>query len=125
MAGSGEMMMSLGDEMMMSSQKAGPKAATSTGEPMMSSGDEMMSSQKAGSKTAPVIDSVAVDQLMSKLDKRIRDYCNRPASVSLASLAYVEVTIAPDAPPGERELRLVSTARWRVESASFLCRPVA
>ena len=108
MTGTGEMMMSLGDEMMMSSQKAGPKTPTSTGEPMMSSGDEMMSSQKAGSKTAPVIDSVAVDQLMAKLDKRIRDYCNRPASVSLASLAYVEVTIAPDALPGERELRLVS-----------------
>ncbi|MFA5192309.1 MAG: PPC domain-containing protein [Verrucomicrobiia bacterium] len=108
MTGTGEMMMSLGDEMMMSSQKAGPKAPTSTGEPMMSSGDEMMSSQKAGSKTAPVIDSAAVDQLMAKLDKRIRAYCNRPASVSLASLAYVEVTIAPDAPPGERELRLVS-----------------
>ena len=34
--------------------------------------------------------------------------CLRPASAAIASLVLVEVTIAPDAEPGEREIRLVT-----------------
>src|ERR1035437_4942500 len=45
-------------------------------------------------------------KLIARIEKRVAEYVNRPASVALASIAYVEVTIAPDAPPGERELRL-------------------
>ena len=45
-------------------------------------------------------------KLIAKIEKRIAEYCNRPASVALAGLVFIEVTIAPDAEPGERELRI-------------------
>ena len=46
-------------------------------------------------------------KLMTSIQRRMSGYVNRPACGSLSSLAYVEVTIAPDAKPGEREIRLV------------------
>ncbi|MBI5822353.1 MAG: PPC domain-containing protein [Verrucomicrobia bacterium] len=75
-----------------------------------SSDDEMMmmSSEGSAGKASAVAKDEATRKLMEKIQNRIRTYVLRPASVSLASLAYVEVTIAPDAAPGERELRLVT-----------------
>ncbi|MCX6901431.1 MAG: hypothetical protein NT105_22355 [Verrucomicrobia bacterium] len=104
---SGEPMMASGDAMM-SSQKTAAKTGTGSGEPIMASGDEMMSSQKAAAKTAVVENSVVTDKLIAKLEKRIRDYCNTPACRSISSLLYVEITISPDAAPGERELRVAT-----------------
>ncbi len=49
-------------------------------------------------------------KLTARIEKRLAETVNRPASASLANIVYVEVTIAPDAPVGERELRL-GTAR--------------
>jgi hypothetical protein len=46
--------------------------------------------------------------LIAKVDQRVRDWVQTPACVSISSLVIVEVTIAPDAEPGARELRLVS-----------------
>ncbi|MFA6565102.1 MAG: PPC domain-containing protein, partial [Verrucomicrobiia bacterium] len=108
MTSSGEPMMASGDAMMMSSQKTVAKTPTSSGEPMMASGDEMMSSQKAASKTTAMESSEVADKLIAKLEKRTRDYCNTPACQSISSLLYVEVTISPDAAPGEREVRVAT-----------------
>lgn len=47
--------------------------------------------------------------LIAKIEKIIREYVDRPASASIANLVVVEVTIAPDAKPGEREIRLVTS----------------
>jgi hypothetical protein len=47
-------------------------------------------------------------RLIARLEKRVGETVNRPASVALASIVYVEVTIAPDAEPGQRELRLAT-----------------
>jgi len=44
--------------------------------------------------------------LIARLEKIIREYVDRPASASIANLVIVEVTIAPDAQTGEREIRL-------------------
>ncbi len=44
--------------------------------------------------------------LIARIEKRIAEYCNRPASVALAGLVFLEVTIAPDAEQGPRELRI-------------------
>jgi hypothetical protein len=44
--------------------------------------------------------------LVARIDRRITEYCNRPASMALAGLVFLEVTIAPEAAPGERELRV-------------------
>ena len=48
--------------------------------------------------------------LMGRIQRRVSEYVLRPAATSIASLAYAEVTVAPNAEPGDRELRLV-TAR--------------
>jgi hypothetical protein len=110
-AGAGDpMMMSSGDPAMMSSssQKTVAKTPSNSGEPMMSSADEMMASKIAASKAATAMDREATDRMIAKLEKRIRDYCNTPACRSISSLLYVEVTVSPDAAPGERELRVTT-----------------
>lgn len=48
--------------------------------------------------------------LLERVEQRLRETVNRPASAALAGIAYVQVTIAQDAAPGQRELRL-ATAR--------------
>ncbi len=50
----------------------------------------------------------AAKKLIAKIEKRMAEYVNRPACASIASIAYAEVTIAPDAEPGQREIRLVT-----------------
>lgn len=45
---------------------------------------------------------------ITRLEKRMAEYVQRPASNSLADIVVAEVTIATDAQPGERELRLVT-----------------
>ncbi|HYW80310.1 MAG TPA: hypothetical protein VE890_12070, partial [Thermoguttaceae bacterium] len=47
-------------------------------------------------------------ELIERLEKRIADWVPQPACAALSSLAVVKVTIAPDAKPGARELRLVT-----------------
>ncbi len=74
---------------------------------MMTSDTAMMSSEAtAGSTTAAAGKDAAPANLIARIEKRISEYCNRPASVALAGLVFVEVSIAPDADPGERELRI-------------------
>jgi len=48
------------------------------------------------------------EALIARIERRIAEYCNRPASNALADLVFLEVTIAADAAPGRRELRLVT-----------------
>jgi hypothetical protein len=88
-----------------------PEAAAtmmSSGAPMMASESTMMTSGTSTPKTAaaPAGKDEATLKLLARIEKRTSEWVNRPASVALANIAYVEVTIASDAPPGERELRL-------------------
>jgi hypothetical protein len=46
--------------------------------------------------------------LVAKLSKIIGDRPDRPANASIANIAIVEVTIASDAEPGEREIKLLT-----------------
>jgi len=55
---------------------------------------------------SPPVKDEATAKLISRIEKRVAEYVNRPACVALATIAYVEVAIASDAPPGARELRL-------------------
>ncbi|HEY6168604.1 MAG TPA: hypothetical protein VI454_11230 [Verrucomicrobiae bacterium] len=48
----------------------------------------------------------ATQLLKTRIEKRMTSYVNRPACVSIANIAIIEVTMAPDAKPGEREIRL-------------------
>jgi len=47
-------------------------------------------------------------ELMAKIERRLAENCATPACASLSSLVFVEVTVAPDAEPGYREIRLVT-----------------
>ncbi len=47
-------------------------------------------------------------KVLSNIQRRMAEYENQPACASLSSLAFVEVTIAADAEPGMREIRLVT-----------------
>ena len=47
-------------------------------------------------------------ELVDRIEKRMREWVNRPACSALSAIAFVEVTIAPDAEPGAREIRLVT-----------------
>ena len=95
-----------------------PMSASGDAMMMSKSGDAMMVSKPGNSMMAPGgapagISSLtgadkATLQLAARIQKRIREYVNRPACVSISSLADVEVTIAPDAKPGPREIRLVT-----------------
>ncbi len=62
---------------------------------------------KKAPKQAPKQDE-ATKKLIARIERRIAAWVNRPANSSLASLVFVEVTMAPDAEPGVRELRLVT-----------------
>lgn len=47
--------------------------------------------------------------LIDKLQRRLSADNRRPASRSLAELVFVEITVAPNAKPGRREIRVAST----------------
>jgi len=47
--------------------------------------------------------------LTSRIRSRLSNYVNQEACRSLSSLVFAEITIAPDAPPGEREVRLMTS----------------
>lgn len=45
-------------------------------------------------------------ELIARIERRLAEHVQRPASAALANIVLLEVTIAPDAQPGARELRL-------------------
>lgn len=59
---------------------------------------------EAGSRT----NKGAAEKLIARIERRTMEFNSNPASEAIAALVIVEVTIAPDAPPGEREIRLVT-----------------
>jgi len=61
--------------------------------------------QQAGD---PAEKDEATLKLVARIEKRMGEYVNRPACSSLSSLVFIEVTVAPDAEPGVRELRLAT-----------------
>lgn len=48
------------------------------------------------------------DTLSARLERRINDYVQLPACQSIAAVLLIEVTVAPGAPPGEREIRITT-----------------
>jgi len=47
-------------------------------------------------------------ELVARIEERIGEWVNRPACASHAELAFVDVTIDPQAEPGPREIRLIT-----------------
>ena len=67
--------------------------------------NEQLRELKTGS--APKRDA-AVSNLTERLEKMIGDYVQQPQSAAIANLVTAEITVAKDAPPGPREIRLVT-----------------
>lgn len=92
----------------------GPAAAlaptTGSDPAMMASGNSPAGSATTPAKPAGPGDAESPEVLITKIETRLREFVQRPACASLSSLVIVEVTLASDAVPGERELRL-ATAR--------------
>ena len=59
------------------------------------------------SSTAPVMDAATAD-MITKIEKLLREDMRTPACAAFRGVAFIEVTIASNAPPGERELRFVT-----------------
>jgi hypothetical protein len=75
---------------------------TNTMDSMMDAGAASGKSQVAGAGYTPAL-------ILARLQHRTAEYVRRPACASIASLAYVEVTMAADARPGVREFSVVTT----------------
>ncbi len=50
----------------------------------------------------------AAQKLIAKIEQRMAEYVQRPANASISNLVLVEVTMARDAKPGVREIRLAT-----------------
>jgi hypothetical protein len=59
-------------------------------------------------KRGPAEKDEATLKLIARIEKRMAEYVPTPACASISSLVFVEVTMAPEAKPGPRELRLAT-----------------
>ena len=87
------------------------KRAPATNAPMMAPmmmAETPMQSLAATGLTAVAGEADALTNLIVVIEKRIRDFVQTPASLAIAALTLVEIEIAADAPPGAREIRLVT-----------------
>lgn len=77
--------------------------------PAMTSTSPMMMSATGAEKdpAGPGKDETA-QKLIAKIEDRVREFVQTPACVSISGLVFVRVSIAPDAEPGEREVRLIT-----------------
>jgi hypothetical protein len=72
-------------------------------------GEQLRDLRKATSAVASAsLPKAAVGELIARIEKRQREYVQTPACSSLSALVFAEVSLAPDAEPGVRELRLVT-----------------
>ncbi len=88
-------------------KQASPTSRTAAA--TMSAENTMMMAAMGADKA---VDGAARDdaarQLIPKIEKRLREWVQTPACASISSIVTVEITIAPDAEIGRRELRLVT-----------------
>ena len=63
---------------------------------------------KAASAKPPTKKGLAKQKLIDRIRRKISANERKPACQSIAELVFLEVTVAPDAKPGRREIRLVT-----------------
>ena len=89
--------------------KRATTAVASAMAPSMTSETPMMMSATDTEKTlAGSGKEEATPKLIAKIEKRTREFVQTPACAAISTLTIVEVTLAPDAEPGEREIRLAT-----------------
>jgi hypothetical protein len=78
---------------------------------MAMASSNMMQMQSGGATNEPPPEELTAEAaraLVARIEKRTSEYVPNPASAAIASLVLVDIAIAPDAEPGEREIRLVT-----------------
>lgn len=89
-------------------RRANPARAAAKA-PTVKAETEMMMAEMTGGKSAAAPGgATSASELIATLEKRVADWVQTPACASIAAIAYFEVTIAPEAELGLRELRLVT-----------------
>jgi hypothetical protein len=68
---------------------------------------ELRKAQRQSTDGDPKPDPHA-QRIIDNIEARVAAHEERPASNALAELVFLQITIAPDAPPGPREIRLVT-----------------
>jgi len=85
------------------------KAPTATsGAAMMAEGSMVQAPAAPGKTPAGAGKDDPTLKLMARIENRLAEYVARPACASISSIVLVEVTIAPDAKPGPRELTVAT-----------------
>ena len=100
--------MQLLNEQLRQLRRAKPAAGAEMSQMMDAGSTMMMSATDSGKSAAGSTTGEAVTNLVARIEQRTREYVQTPACASIANLVLLEVTIAADAEPGERELRLVT-----------------
>ena len=85
-------------------KKSAPAAATA----MPAENPPMMDAMMEGKPPPPAATDTPAPDLIAQIERRTREAVQTPACASIAGLVWLEITLAPDAPPGPRELRLVT-----------------
>lgn len=98
-----EQISSLRRQTMSASSKAALKVAEQTD--MMA--DNQMEPMAAKEENAEAEKEAARD-MIQKIEKRTLEFVQNPACAAIASLVLVDITVAPDAEPGEREIRVIT-----------------
>ncbi len=88
------------EEMMMTDQASMTASISSNAGPARASGIQHPESKMQEKQTSRA--------LMDKIERRTSEYVPTPACPAIASLVLVEIAVASDAEPGEREIRLVT-----------------
>lgn len=89
--------------------KRATTAVASARAPMMSAEPPGLMSMMAPEKAAMGQGTDdATQPLIARIEQRVREFVQTPACASISSLVLVEVSIASDAEPGARELRLAT-----------------
>ena len=87
---------------------ASAMSAMMTADKMTSENPMMMSAMTPEKSAGGVGKEPAALTLITRIEKRTREYVQTPACVSISALVIAEVTIATNAEPGARELRLAT-----------------
>lgn len=66
-------------------------------------------SAKSGDKASLFGQAPSSGELAPRIEQRVRSRVHQPACAAIANLAFVEVSVASDAEPGDREIRLVTS----------------
>ena len=69
---------------------------------------ELQQAAKAKQKKGEKLDPVS-QKIMENIERRFAEMETFPANRAIVNLAFLEVTVAPDAEPGPREIRLATT----------------